>query len=278
MRGNRLLQKGAAITAILLFGGLSIAPFLTCTIGRASVENIVVDMTIRTCGLRGFQDFTVALSRQQYQDLEQSLVDLRVRLNQTKTWEEAGPLFKEAVRELNKYGLLPKGMNVEQAQNLVVGDYQNSKLLTPNKNNIFGSWTPRYDYILNRNAKNVCCVLSAVATKIPGYLPTPIIIPFSLFLLFGLLPAIVVSLIGADELANNLAQLGFFIWNSNPFRIFNYMVINGYEIELRSFGLKGSVSATFAPSGIFKGYSGFMLSSSDNSTIFLGFAFSVDGL
>jgi hypothetical protein len=42
-------------------------------------------------------------------------------LNQTSTRGEAVPLFKEAVVELNKYGLLPKGMSIKTAQQLVTG-------------------------------------------------------------------------------------------------------------------------------------------------------------
>jgi hypothetical protein len=70
----------------------------------------------------------VKLTRQQYQNLEQYLVDFRARLNKTTTREEAVPIFKEAVVELNKYGLLPRGMSVERAQRLVTGLYQNTKL------------------------------------------------------------------------------------------------------------------------------------------------------
>jgi hypothetical protein len=47
-------------------------------------------------------------------------------LNQTTTREEAVPLFKEAVVELNKYGLLPKGMSEKTAQQLVIGRTQST--------------------------------------------------------------------------------------------------------------------------------------------------------
>jgi hypothetical protein len=48
-------------------------------------------------------------------------------LNQTSTREEAVPIFKEAVVELDKYGLLPKGMSVQQAQQLILGGYRNPR-------------------------------------------------------------------------------------------------------------------------------------------------------
>jgi hypothetical protein len=70
----------------------------------------------------------VKLTRQQYQNLEKYLVDFRARLNQTSTREEAVPLFKDAVVELNKYGLLPRGMSVEQAEKLMISKYQNNNI------------------------------------------------------------------------------------------------------------------------------------------------------
>jgi hypothetical protein len=66
----------------------------------------------------------VKLTRKQYNDLEHYLVEFRARLNKTSTREEAVPIFKEAEVVLNKYGLLPRGMSVKQAQKLVIGDYK----------------------------------------------------------------------------------------------------------------------------------------------------------
>jgi hypothetical protein len=80
-------------------------------------------VTSQACGIKGFGNTTVKLTKQQYQNLEQYLVDFRARLNKTTTREEALPLFKEAVVELNKYGLLPKGMSVKNAQKIVTLEY-----------------------------------------------------------------------------------------------------------------------------------------------------------
>ena len=121
-------RKSLAVTVILLFIGVSIAPSINFNVVKASNDNDLVEVTTQACGIKGFGNTTVKLTRQQYQNLEQYLVDFRARLNQTTTREEAVPLFKEAVVELNKYGLLPKGMNVEQAQRLVMGRYQKTGL------------------------------------------------------------------------------------------------------------------------------------------------------
>jgi hypothetical protein len=45
-------------------------------------------------------------------------------LDEVETREEAEIIFKEAVVELDKYGLLPEGITIEQAQRLVTKDYR----------------------------------------------------------------------------------------------------------------------------------------------------------
>ena len=88
---------------------------------KASDDNDLVEVTTQACGIKGYRNTTVRLTREQYQNLEQYLVEFRARLNQTTTREEAVTIFKQAVAELNKYGLLPTGMNVERAQRVVTG-------------------------------------------------------------------------------------------------------------------------------------------------------------
>jgi len=106
---------------IFLFIGVAVVPSIDFSVVKASDDNNLVEVTSQTCGIQGFNDTTVKLTKQQYQDLERYLVDFRARLNQTTTRAEAVPIFKEAVVEMNKYGLMPKGMSVEQAQCLITG-------------------------------------------------------------------------------------------------------------------------------------------------------------
>lgn len=115
-------HKWLAVGIILLFVGVTIAPSINFNIVIASQENDLVEVITQACGIQGFEDTTVMLTRQQYQDLEQYLVEFGAQLNQTLTLEEGVPLFKEAIVELDKNGLLPKGMNVAQAQQLILAD------------------------------------------------------------------------------------------------------------------------------------------------------------
>jgi hypothetical protein len=119
-----LIKKCLAVGIILLFVGVAIAPSINFNVVNASYDNDLVETTTQACGIRGYRDTTVKLTRQQYLNLEQYLVEFRSRLNQTTTRQEAVPLFKEAVVELNRYGLLPKGMSEKTAQQLVTGRTQ----------------------------------------------------------------------------------------------------------------------------------------------------------
>ena len=123
------LKKLLVIGIIFLFIGVAVAPSINFTVVKASADNDLVEVSSQACGIQGFGNTTVKLTKQQYHDLEKYLVEFRARLNQTTTREQAVPLFKEAVVELNKFGLLPKGMSVEQTQKLVLGIYQNPRCM-----------------------------------------------------------------------------------------------------------------------------------------------------
>jgi len=274
---NILLKKGVAVAIILLFLCVAVVPCINISVVKAATDNNLVEVTTEAYGIKGFGNHTVKLTKQQNQNLERYLADFRERLNTTTTREEAVPLFKEVVVELNKYGLLPKGMSVEHAQRLVTGYYQNSNILRKIQNDVQSIAKSKQKQYLNPNMKNTFCLLYAAATKIPEYSPSSFIIPFGVLLVFGLIPAFLVSLIGTEELANALADIGIFIWTLNPFRVFNFVLFMGYEVDLRSFGLKGLVHENLNSGSLFMGFSGLMLSPFSDKTYFLGFAFSVAG-
>jgi len=108
-----MIRKWLAIGIILLFLGVAIAPTINFNTVKASTDDDLVEVTTQACGIQGYGNTTVKLTREQYQDLEEYLVEFRARLNQTSTREEAVPIFKDVVVELDKYGLFPRGMSVE---------------------------------------------------------------------------------------------------------------------------------------------------------------------
>jgi len=117
------IKKILVVGIIFLFIGIAVAPNINSTVVKASIDNDLVEVTTQACGIKGFGNTTVKLTKQQYQNLEQYLVNFRAQLNKTTTREEAVPLFNEAVVELAEFGLLPEGMTIKQAQKLVTGAY-----------------------------------------------------------------------------------------------------------------------------------------------------------
>jgi hypothetical protein len=130
------VRKGLAVGIILLFIGVALVPCINFNVVKASNDNDLVEVTTQTCGIKGFGNNTVKLTRQQYQNLEEYLVDFRARLNQTTTREEAVPIFNEAVVKLNNYRLLPRGMNIKSTQALIYGKYQDCRTFNFLKKNI----------------------------------------------------------------------------------------------------------------------------------------------
>ena len=73
---------------ILLIIGVAVAPNINQSVVTASQENKFIEVTTQACGIKGYKDTTVKLTREQYNDLEHYLVEFRARLNQTTTRED----------------------------------------------------------------------------------------------------------------------------------------------------------------------------------------------
>jgi hypothetical protein len=128
------VKKSLVFSIILLFIGIAVAPSINFTVVKASADNDLVEVTTQACGIKGYGNTTVKLTREQYQNLERYLVEFRAQLNQTSTREEAVPIFKDAVVELDKYGLLPKEMSVAQVQRVITEEFLYSRLLAQDNN------------------------------------------------------------------------------------------------------------------------------------------------
>ena len=160
-----MIRKWLVIGIILLFVGVTIAPTINFQVVKASTDDDLVEVATQACGIQGYGNTTVKLTREQYQNLEQYLVEFRARLSQTTTREEAVPVFKEAVVELDKYGLLPAGMSVEQAQRLVTGRFQNKNIIRLQEKFI------RNHLIPLDNSSNYFCLIAGKATNIVVFGP-----------------------------------------------------------------------------------------------------------
>ena len=233
-----------------------------------------MEVTTRLCGTLGYPPSTVSLSRQEAENLTQYLDLLLERWNATRSEEEALLLLHEVVASLKTYGVLPPGMDTGYVQSVLRRAYHQAKTFPAVESPLVNRWGNHQQMLGKATTVNALCALSAVATKIPEY-PNPVIIPFGILLMLGLFPALIVSLFGQEELANQLAQLGLSLWMANPLRWFNYVVFEGYMVKFWSIGLKGFVFDTLDTSGVFSGYTGLMVTFSGDRTFFFGFAFRI---
>ena len=275
MNGHQILMKGSVIVVLCFWIGIAVSPDGIGSDVKMEAEDSQIGVTTRMFDQGRSYFHTVFLSTQDYQNLMQYFVELQTQFNTTIESGEIRSLFLQAINELHAYGLLPNKMRVEQAQRLVCGSSLQFRMAPTSFIDISRNGKKNVYAGLNPDLQNSFCFLSATATKIPGYVPSPVILPFGLLLLIGMLPAFFVSVIGQPELANILAQLGFRVWASNPLRVSNYVLILGYDVELRSIGLRGIVNKHLYEGVLLRGYSGLMLSTSDETTFFVGFALNV---
>lgn len=152
-----LISKGLVVGIILLFVSLTVAPAINCQMVTASQEDDLVKVTSHACGVQGYKDTTVTLTQEQYQDLEQYLVEFRAQINESSTWEETTRLFRQAVVRLYDYGLLPKNMGIDDAQRLVTKGYQQPRLMS-----LCPSLKRNQQMF---NGSNFLCLLTGITTR-----------------------------------------------------------------------------------------------------------------
>jgi len=232
------MKKILVIGVIFLFIGVAIAPSINLSVVKASNDNDLVEVTTEVCCIKGYGNTTVKLTKEQYQNLEQYLVDFRARLNQTTTRAEAVPIFKEAVVELNKYGLLPKGMSVTQAQKLVTTNQAH-----PDVEKLMNS--PKLS-LSHLEFNNVFCLLSMLSV-LPGsdvtfgLLTLPSVILFMLFTMgmFHFNNLELAMLVAIPLLLSAIVGIPSLIFNMfSPLLLWAVVIINsGYQGL--SLGLKG---------------------------------------
>jgi hypothetical protein len=117
------MKKLISVVVFLLSIGLAFAPSINANVGKEEL----VEFTTEVCGLNVGKQ-TVKLTQQQADEVEALFDSIREKLNNTESRQEAEEIFKNAVVELDKYGLLC-GLSVRQAQRLVTGGYQNQKAI-----------------------------------------------------------------------------------------------------------------------------------------------------
>jgi len=122
-----MLKKSLVVTIFFLVIAITIVPSVNVSVAKAATDNELVEVTTKMCGIKGFRDYTVKLTKQQYYEVQQLTDGIKERLDNATTRDESVAICNEAIVKLNTYGLLPKGMSVERAQKLISSsdNYQN---------------------------------------------------------------------------------------------------------------------------------------------------------
>lgn len=118
---NRSIIKYLSVGVVILFVTLAFAPSI-----NANTQSDFVEFTTEVCGMNGGKQ-TVKLTRQQADEVEALFNSIREQLNATESREDAEEIFKDAVVELDKYGLLGD-LSIKQAQKLVTGTCPDQKI------------------------------------------------------------------------------------------------------------------------------------------------------
>jgi hypothetical protein len=248
-----LFSKGLVIGVIILFIGIEVAPSINANIIK---DEELIEYTTKICGFRGGTR-TVKLTKEQSQEVEQLLDLLKEQIENSKSMEEAKKIFKEAVPELDKYGLLA-GLSVEKAQKLVTKDLPLNIKLGIN----IGL------------TQNIFCLFSGTA-RITDLGPYTLVFcaPISLLGLFGFIFALSLSNIGLGRLGLKIAAWILFLIGIIPLKFMNLVVSANCGWDITSYGLKGLVESIEA--NVILGFNGLMIfSPGDYDTYychFLGF-------
>ena len=118
------IKNGLVVGVILLFIGVAVQPGIAI-VQPEDINKEYIEVTTEIFGIPG-QNNTVKLTIEEAEEIEVFYDSIRERLNKTKTREEAEGIFKDAVIELHKFGLLGR-LSVKQAHKLVTRGHWNSR-------------------------------------------------------------------------------------------------------------------------------------------------------
>jgi hypothetical protein len=250
-------RKWLAVGIILLFVGVTIAPTINFQVVKASTDDDLVEVTTQVCGIQGYENTIVKLSKEHYAELDYLFDTLKRDLENASSRQEAKCIIQDAVKELDRQGVLPVGMNVEQAQRYLIREAQFplEKILNQ-RHDIFPKCV------------NVFCLFSLTATRDSG--AYPLVGLYGPFLLFSI---VLQQVFWNKGLYNQTEGFIFFLIllsYLNPLRVFNILQIQGFDTDVLSIGFKGLVDSKDV--SIVLGFTGIMLYSLKNKIYFLGSA------
>ncbi len=86
---------------------------------RAERDNNLIEITTKVYENTAETTGTIRLTRQQVQEVKTIFDELKSRLSTAESREQTQSIFNDTIIALNRFDLIPEGMNIEQAQRLV---------------------------------------------------------------------------------------------------------------------------------------------------------------
>ncbi len=115
-------RKGLAVAVIILFLSLAVAP----SINANAVDSELIEIEVELSG--SGRKYTVKLTQQEVDEIELLFDDIEQRVSMVESREEANEIFREAIVQLDAYGLLGD-LSVKRAQQLVIGNELRQRVL-----------------------------------------------------------------------------------------------------------------------------------------------------
>jgi hypothetical protein len=138
-------MKNSSFFVVALFIGVAIAPGIQTDREKTGTTPVEIELV----GIPTSEKYTVDLSDEQIRELQVLFEDIEQQLSNAQSRKEANEIVKDALSELEKYGLLG-GLTLEQAQNLIIGSETRQRLLELMDDN--------YQDILDDNANYFCMI------------------------------------------------------------------------------------------------------------------------
>ena len=160
------MKKIILVGVIALFFGVCIQPSIAI-VQRDEISRDYVDIKIDVCGLPGIKPYTIQLTKEQAVLIENYFDLINKRFEKVNTREEAKAILNDVVIKLDEHGLLG-GLSIKQAQKLVTGNYENSRVMEVLEN-LFKE-NPR---LIDDNSNYLCLVAGrATYTSCSGLIQT----------------------------------------------------------------------------------------------------------
>ncbi len=158
---RNLFSKILAVGIVVLFLGVGIHPVFAIE-DKTSAELLtkdddIIKMPVSIHTSEGIQRHTLELTNQQVEELDKIFDKLKVDLWNSDSHYEVSEVYKEAIVSLSENGLLPDGLSVEEAQELVLKNTFNQRL-----GKLFSYL---FNGLLPKTVKNFICIVAGKSTN-----------------------------------------------------------------------------------------------------------------